>query len=315
MKILVTGGTGFLGKHLQNAFIRHNLDMSIGINDALSDINFINRKSVDLRNQREVNQYFSSYQYTHVIHLAASVGGIGANLDNPGKFSYENLIMGCNVVEASRVNKVRQLICVGTVCSYPSETPIPFREEDLWKGYPEPTNAYYGIAKKAIQNMLEGYYRQYNMDSAYLIPVNMYGEYDNFSPESSHVIPALIKKVLDNDTGVISVWGTGRATREFVYAGDVANAIISSIDTLSHPDPVNIGSGEEISMSQLIKLLIELCDKPMHIVYDTSKPDGQLRRLISSERAATYLGYESKMSLTDGLRRTIEWYKENNGNS
>lgn len=308
MRILVTGGTGFLGRHLQKVFSSQKMNVAVNDMQLPDGANFINSSFVDLRNQMATRDLLSRGEFSHVIHLAAAVGGIGANQQNPGKFSYDNLMMGCNVIEACRTTYVKQLIFVGTVCSYPNNTPVPFREEDLWNGYPETTNAPYGIAKKALWSLLDGYHKQYEMESAYLIPVNMYGEHDNFSPSSSHVIPALIDKVLKaNDK--IDVWGTGSATREFVYAGDVAKAIFSSLDVVLKPDPINIGSGEEISMSDLVKLIIELCNKDLKIEYDHSKPDGQMRRLISSERAKEIIGHTSSMSLRDGLHRTIQWYK------
>lgn len=308
MRILVTGGNGFLGRHLQKLFSSQKIDIHINNTNLPDGVNFIDSSFVDLRNQIETNDLLFRGEFSHVIHLAAAVGGIGANQQNPGKFSYDNLIMGCNVIEACRTTYVEQLIFVGTVCSYPNNTKVPFKEEDLWNGYPEPTNAPYGIAKKALWSLLDGYYKQYGMKSAYLIPVNMYGEHDNFSPSSSHVIPALIDKVLKAHDK-IDVWGTGSATREFVYAGDVAKAIFSSLNVVLKPDPINIGSGEEISMSDLVKLIISLCNKDIKIEYDYSKPDGQIRRLISSDRAKEIIGYTSSMSLVDGLYRTIQWYK------
>lgn len=312
MKILVTGGTGFLGYHLRKVFIE-NTSATVGINNSSADVNFVNSNYINLLDQSKVNTVLFNSKYTHIIHLAASVGGIGANKQNPGKFAYENLMMGCNIIEAARQTSIDQLIMVGTVCSYPSETPVPFSENDLWNGYPEPTNAPYGIAKKALWSVLDGYYRQYNMKSAYLIPVNMYGEHDNFSLESSHVIPALINKILlANDT--VTVWGTGKATREFVYAGDVARAIYSSIDKQLTPDPINIGSGEEISMLELTNLIIKLCNKKLSIVFDDSKPDGQMRRLISSEKAKHLLNYKPLVNLKTGLTNTINWYKETQKN-
>lgn len=302
MRVLITGGTGFLGRHLQQVFPKYN---SV-------DSYFIGSYTCDLRNQSAVNAYFLEHQFTHVIHLAASVGGIGANQQNPGKFCYENLIMGCNVIEAARLAKVKKLVCVGTVCSYPKHCEVPFVEEDLWKGYPEETNAPYGIAKKALLEMLKGYHTQYGLDYSYLIPVNMYGEFDNFDPESSHVIPALVDKFIQaqrNQDDSVEIWGTGKATREFVHASDVSRAITQSLTTETGTEPINVGSGEEISIDNLAEKIAKAVGWSGGVNYLSNKPDGQPRRLISSKKARLILDYEPKITLDEGLQRLVDWRK------
>jgi len=238
------------------------------------------------------------------------VGGIGANMHNPGRFCYENLIMGCNVIEAARLAKVQKVICVGTVCSYPKFCPIPFKEDDLWLGYPEETNAPYGVAKKALLEILKGYHTQYGMDYTFLIPVNMYGEFDNFDHNSSHVIPALVDKILKakrlgHDS--IKVWGSGKATREFVHASDVAECIARSLDITTGPEPINVGSGEEVSIKDLVDKIAKATLWDGTIEYESDKPDGQPRRLISSQRAFEKLNYLPEIELSVGLKRLIHW--------
>ncbi|MCL4168017.1 UNVERIFIED_CONTAM: hypothetical protein GTU68_023124, partial [Idotea baltica] len=266
----------------------------------------------DLRNQSAVNAFFLEHQFTHVIHLAASVGGIGANQNNPGKFCYENLIMGANVIEAARLARIKKLVCIGTVCSYPKHCEIPFVEEDLWKGYPEETNAPYGIAKKALLEMLKGYHTQYGLDYSFLIPVNMYGEFDNFDPNSSHVIPALVDKIINAQRysqDHIRVWGTGKATREFVHASDVSDAIVAALNIETGLEPINVGSGEEISIEDLTGKIAEAVGWSGGGNYQSDKPDGQPRRLISSEKARLILGYKPKITLDEGIKRLVEWRK------
>jgi nucleoside-diphosphate-sugar epimerase len=264
----------------------------------------------DLRNQAAVNAFFLEHKFTHVIHLAASVGGIGANKQNPGKYCYENLIMGCNVIEAARLANIKKVVCVGTVCSYPKFCQVPFVEEDLWKGYPEETNAPYGIAKKAILEMLKGYHTQYGMDYTYLIPVNMYGEFDNFDPKSSHVIPALVDKIIAakrKGSNTIEVWGTGKATREFVHASDVANAIVKALYIETDVEPLNVGSGEEISIADLVDKIAIAAEWSGKMKWLSDKPDGQPRRLISSEKAYRILDYQPEITLDEGLKRLVAW--------
>ena len=294
MKILVTGGTGFLGHHLQNNQ-KHNKNQFF----------YASSKDCDLRNQNDVNAFFSKHRFDKVIHLAASVGGIGANQCNPGKFCYENLIMGCNVIESSRITDVKKIVVVGTVCSYPNICEVPFKEKNLWNGYPEVTNAPYGIAKKVLLELLKGYKMQYDLDYTFLIPVNMYGEHDNFDPDSSHVIPALIDKILEakhNNLTSIEVWGTGKATREFVHAKDVSVAITKALDTTTDTEAINVGSGEEISIEKLVEKISRISGWTGKIKYLSTKPDGQPRRLIDSKRAYDILQYKPKINLDHGLK-------------
>ena len=299
MKVLITGGSGFLGRHLQDRFATSpNIFHSISSSDC------------DLRNQSAVQAFFLENQFTHIIHLAASVGGIGANQKNPGKFCYENLMMGCNVIETARLTKIKKVVCVGTVCSYPKFCKVPFLEDDLWNGYPEETNAPYGVAKKALLELLRGYKAQYGMDYTFLIPVNMYGEFDNFDHNSSHVIPALVDKIIKAKRlfkDDIKVWGTGNATREFVHASDVAECVARALETDTGPEPINVGSGEEISIKDLVDKIAQKVGWDGNIKYETDKPDGQPRRLISSKRAFDKLNYLPEINLDEGLLRLVKW--------
>lgn len=303
MKILVTGGTGFLGMHLRNRF---DLESIVEV----SQVYYAGSRHCDLRNQAATISFLAEHQFDQVIHLAASVGGIGANMHNPGKFCYENLIMGTNIIEAARITHVKKIVCVGTVCSYPKFCDVPFMEDDLWKGYPEETNAPYGVAKKALLELLKGYHTQYGMDYTFLIPVNMYGEFDNFDPASSHVIPALVDKIIEaKRTGkdTIKVWGTGKATREFVHAADVSKALYLATKTDTGPEPINVGSGEEVAICDLVDMIAEAAEWCGKIEYESDKPDGQPRRLISSQRAKDKLGYEPSIPLKEGLKRLVAW--------
>jgi GDP-L-fucose synthase len=248
-----------------------------------------------------------------VIHLAAVVGGIGANRENPGRFFYDNLMMGAQLIEQARLHGVAKLVAVGTVCSYPKFAPVPFREEDLWNGYPEETNAPYGLAKKMLLVQSQAYRQQYGFNSIFLLPVNLYGPGDNFDPKSSHVIPALIKKCVDApEAGLdeIVVWGTGSATREFLYVEDAAEAIVLAAERYDGAEPVNLGAGLEISIRDLVTLIAKLTSFKGRIVWDASKPDGQPRRMLDTSRAATSFGFVAKTSFEEGLRRTIDSYRE-----
>jgi GDP-L-fucose synthase len=245
--------------------------------------------------------------------LAAVVGGIGANLKNPGKFFYDNLMMGTQLIEQSRLRGVEKFVAIGTICSYPKFAPVPFRESDLWNGYPEETNAPYGLAKKMMLVQLEAYRRQYGFRSIYLLPVNLYGEGDNFDPETSHVIPAVIRKCLEaveQGKKQIVLWGTGAATREFLYAADAAEGIVLATERYDEPEPVNLGSGQEISIRELAELIAKLCGFQGEIVWDASKPDGQPRRRLDTTRAAERFGFTAKTGLLEGLTRTIAWYRK-----
>ena len=294
-KVLITGGTGFLGKAVVNTL------QSKG-------------RSVDLTCHKETLEYFAMKKPEVVIHLAATVGGIGANKENPGLFMYNNLVMGANTIEASRLNKVDKFIMVGTVCAYPKFTPVPFKEEDIWNGYPEETNAPYGIAKKALMQLVQSYHEQYGFNGVNLIPVNMYGPHDNFDPAISHVIPALILKfykAMKFDLESVEVWGTGEASREFLHVHDCANAIALSLEEDLSPDPINIGTGGEIQIKYLAHTIAEVMGYNGAIYFNSDYPDGQPRRQLDITRAQDLLGYEPQIDLLEGLEQTVSWFMEN----
>jgi GDP-L-fucose synthase len=251
-----------------------------------------------------------------VIHLAAEVGGIGANRGNPGRFFYANMAMGLNMIEESRRSGLSKFVQVGTVCAYPKFTPVPFREEELWNGYPEETNAPYGIAKKSLLVMLQGYRDQYGLNGIYLLPVNLYGPRDNFDLESSHVIPALIRKFIaarDEGRDEVEVWGTGAASREFLYVEDAARAILMATEQYDGPEPVNIGAGREVTIRELIETIGKLTGYAGSIVWDTTKPDGQPRRMLETSRARDWFGFQADVELEDGLATTIAWWEREGG--
>jgi len=255
---------------------------------------------------------FMRHSPSVVLHLAARVGGIGANKDNPGKFFYDNMSMGMNVIEMARRFSVKKLVLTSTVCSYPKFTKVPFKEEDIWNGYPEETNAPYGVAKKALMEMSQAYHKQYGLMGVTLVPVNMYGPRDNFDPQSSHVIPALILKVqeaIDNGDSEIVVWGTGEASREFLYVEDCAEGIVSAMERYDSPEPVNLGTGREIKIKDLVVLIASLMGHSGKIVFDASKPDGQPRRCLDITKAQKEFGFVAKTDFTAGLSKTIEWFK------
>lgn len=301
-RVMVTGGGGFLG----TAVVRR-LE-SAGAHDV-----FVPRsRDYDLRTPDGVAQALEAARPDVVIHLAAVVGGIGANRENPGRFFYENAIMGIELMERSRLAGVDKFVQIGTVCSYPKFTPVPFREDDLWAGYPEETNAPYGVAKKMLLVQGQAYRQQYGFDVIHLIPVNLYGPGDNFDPGSSHVIPALIKKCVDaRDAGAdhIEVWGTGAASREFLYVDDAADGIVLGTERYDGPDPVNLGVGREITIRELVELIARLTRFEGELRWDSSKPDGQPRRALDTSRARELFGFEARTSFEEGLRRTIEWYE------
>jgi GDP-L-fucose synthase len=247
-----------------------------------------------------------------VLHLAAVVGGIGANRANPGRFFYDNLIMGVQLMEEARLRGVEKFVAVGTVCSYPKHTPVPFKEDELWNGYPEETNAPYGLAKKMLLVQSQAYRQQYGFNSIFLLPVNLYGPGDNFDPRSSHVIPALIRKCCDaarEKRDEISVWGSGRATREFLFVDDCAEGIVLATERYDSSDPVNIGVGQEISIADLAQLIAELSGFRGRLVWDTSQPDGQPRRCLDTERAKQLFGFRAKTGFREGLQATVAWYR------
>lgn len=303
-RILLTGGAGFLGTFVYNKLLEF----------APSEIFIPRSNECDLRNETNVFKVMNEFKPEIVIHLAAVVGGIGANRENPGKFFYDNISMGIHIIEESRKINVEKLVCVGTICAYPKYTPVPFKEENLWNGYPEETNAPYGIAKKALLVQCQSYRHQYGMNAIYLLPVNLYGPRDNFNPESSHVIPALIKKAVEakrNNDDKIIVWGTGNATREFLYVEDCAEAIVEATLKYNEPEPVNLGAGKEISIKNLTDLICVLAGFKGKIEWDKTKPDGQPRRCLDTTRAKEYFGWNAKTDFKDGLKKTIEWYESN----
>jgi len=303
-RIVITGGAGFLGR-----FVVEKL-RARGCNCV-----FIPRsKDYDLVEKEGVKKLYADTQPDIVIHLAARVGGIGANQKNPGRFFYDNLMMGAQLIEEGRNYGVEKFVCIGTICAYPKYTPAPFKEEDLWNGYPETTNAPYGMAKKVLLVQLQAYRKEYGFKGIYLLPVNLYGPYDNFDPSTSHVIPALIKKCFDairEGKDEIVVWGTGKATREFLYVEDAAEGILLATERYDDPEPINLGAGFEISIKDLLDKIIELTRFKGRSVWDTSKPDGQPRRMVDTSKATEYFGFKAKIDFHDGLKKTIEWYKEN----
>jgi GDP-L-fucose synthase len=302
-RVVVTGGAGFLGSFVIEALLRRGGPRPF----------VVRSRDYDLRKEADIVRLLGDARPELIIHLAAVVGGIGANREQPGRFFYDNLMMGAQLMEQARLAGVGKFVAVGTVCSYPKFVPIPCREDDLWNGYPEETNAPYGLAKKMLLVQSQAYRQQYGFNSIFLLPVNLYGPGDNFDPRSSHVIPALIKKCVDAvEAGApeIEVWGTGTATREFLYVEDAAEAIALAAERYDGAEPVNIGGGHEISIKDLVALIAELTGFSGHVSWDTSKPDGQPRRMMDSSRAATYFGFVAKTPFEEGLRRTIEWYRQ-----
>jgi len=303
-KIIVTGGAGFLGRYVIKELEERGC----------SNIFVPKIEEYDLRKLDDIIKIYKLAKADIVIHLAAVVGGIGANRENPGSYFYDNLIMGIQLIEEARKSSIEKFVAIGTICAYPKFTPVPFKEEDLWDGYPEETNAPYGLAKKMLLVQSQAYRQQYGFNSIFLLPVNLYGPNDNFDPKSSHVIPALIKKFYEaktnNDPEVI-VWGTGNATREFFYVEDCAEAIVLATEKYDKPDPVNIGAGFEISIKDLANLIGEIIGFKGKIVWDTSKPDGQPRRCLNTLRAEKEFEFKAKTGFEKGLEKTIEWYINN----
>lgn len=299
--VLITGGAGFLGLHLVNKLEGRKCKQI-----------FIPRsREYDLREKEPIICLLKDSNPDIIIHLAAVVGGIGANRENPGKFFYDNAIMGIQLIEQAKQFRVRKFVCLGTICSYPKYTQVPFKEEDLWNGYPEETNAPYGLAKKMLLVQLQSYRQQYGLNGIFLLPVNLYGPGDNFDPESSHVIPALIKKCVDairKGENEIVIWGTGNATREFIYVEDCAEGILLAAEKYNEPAPVNLGAGFEISIKDLVNLIVDLTGFKGKITWDTSKPDGQPRRMLDTKKACEKFGFKAQMSFEEGLNNTIEWY-------
>ena len=300
-RILVTGGSGFLGRQVLATLERR------GYQHVASP----RRADYDLTQANEVKACLDDLKPDAIVHLAAVVGGIGANREHPGEFFYKNLIMGTTLMEEARLRGIGKFLAVGTICAYPKFTPVPFREDDLWSGYPEETNAPYGLAKKMLLVQAQAYREQYGFNAIFVLPTNLYGPGDNFDPASSHVIPALIRKCLEaqeRGDDHIEVWGTGTATREFLYVDDAAEGIVLATELYDGREPVNLGAGREISIRELAELIARETGFKGDIVWDMSKPDGQPRRALDTSRAEELFGFRARTDFLEGLRRTIEWY-------
>lgn len=302
-RLLLSGGAGFLGQR-----VRELLEAA-----GAAEVFVPRRRSFDLTDRTAVERAYAEARPDTVIHLATEVGGIGANRDNPGRYFYANMAMGLHMIEEARRAGVEKYVQVGTVCSYPKHTPVPFREDSLWDGYPEETNAPYGVAKKALLVMLQGYREQYGLEFAYLLPVNLYGPGDNFDLRTSHVIPALIRKCEEAriaGAAEVDCWGTGAASREFLYVDDCAEAVVAATERYDSPAPVNVGAASEIRIRELTELIARLAGFAGRLAWDPSKPDGQPRRALDTSRAREEFGFEASTPLEEGLRSTIDWYRE-----
>jgi GDP-L-fucose synthase len=296
-RVLVTGGGGFLGSHLVELLESEGHDVTAP-----------RRRDYDLTAMDDAARLFADAEPELVFHLAAEVGGIGANRANPGRYWYANLMMGAHVLEQSRLHGVAKLVVAGTVCSYPKHTPVPFHEESLWDGFPEETNAPYGVAKKAVLVGAQAYRAQYGLNAVYVMPANLYGPRDNFDLETSHVIPALIRKMVDGGDQIV-LWGDGSATREFLYVDDAVEGLLAAAERYDGEEPVNLGTGAEISIAALAALIAELTGYTGEIRWDTSMPNGQPRRALDASRARERFGWEARVTLPEGLERTIAWYR------
>ena len=303
-RICVTGGAGFLGSYILDKLLARGVQQEDIFVPKIEDYNLVNLN--------DIQRMLDDARPDIVIHLAAHVGGIGANRERPAEFFYDNLMMGVQLIHESWKRDLEKFVAIGTICAYPKFTPLPFHEDDIWNGYPEETNAPYGLAKKMLLVQSQAYRQQYGFNSIFLLPVNLYGPRDNFNPASSHVIPALIRKFLeaiDNGDRQVVVWGDGTPTREFIYAEDAAEGILLATEKYDGPEPVNIGSGFEISIKDLAELISRLTGFSGELVWDTSKPNGQPRRRLDTERAAEYFGFRARVTFEEGLKRTIDWYR------
>jgi len=304
-RIIITGGAGFLG-----SFVIEKLKAR-GYNKLVVP----RRKEYDLTHEAGAQRLYKDFKPDVFVHMAGEVGGIGANRDNPGRYFFANMSMGLHLIEGARQFGLKKFVQIGTICAYPKFTPVPFKESDLWNGYPEETNAPYGIAKKALLVMLQGYREQYGLNGIYLLPVNLYGPRDNFDLHTSHVIPALVRKCIEarrRGDREIQAWGTGSASREFLYVEDCAEGIILAMEKYESPEPMNLGSGREITIKDLTNPVAKLCRFEGRIVWDPSKPDGQPRRCLDVSRANEQVGFVAATTLEDGLRKTIAWYESQN---
>jgi GDP-L-fucose synthase len=303
-RIVVTGGAGFLGKYVVEGLKKR------GCKNILVPL----IEEYDLVQSGDIKRMYDAMKPDIVIHLAAVVGGIGANREHPGKFFYDNLMMGVQLIEQGRQRGIEKFVAIGTVCAYPKFTPVPFKEDDIWNGYPEETNAPYGLAKKILLVQSQSYRAEYGFNSIFLLPVNLYGPGDNFNPKSSHVIPALIKKCVDAikaGDDYIECWGSGNISREFIYAADAAEGILLATEFYNGSEPVNIGAGFEITIKDLVEKIVRLTGFKGKIRWDSSKPDGQPRRCLDTSKAKKLFGFEAKTNFDTGLKQTIEWYKKN----
>jgi GDP-L-fucose synthase len=303
-RVVVTGGSGFLGSYVTEKLRARGCE----------HVFVPRKKDYDLVRIQDVQKLYNDTKPDIVIHLAAIVGGIGANRENPGRYFYENLMMGVQLIEEARLHGVKKFVAVGTICAYPKFTPVPFHENDLWNGYPEETNAPYGLAKKMMLVQSQAYRQQYNFNSIFLLPVNLYGPRDNFDLRNSHVIPALIRKCVEAvecRASQIVCWGTGSATREFLHADDCAEGLLLATERYDNSEPVNLGAGFEISIKDLTEKICEMVGFKGEIIWDTTKPDGQPRRCLDTSRAEKEFGFRAKIRFENGLRQTIEWYQKN----
>jgi GDP-L-fucose synthase len=303
-RIAITGGGGFLGSFVLEELARR------GYGNIVS----VRRRDYDLTHEADVERFYDNLKPRIVLHLAAEVGGIGANRDNPGRYFFANMAMGLHLIEGARKHGVEKFVQTGTICAYPKFTPVPFKEEDLWNGYPEETNAPYGIAKKSLLVMCQGYRQQYGLNAIYLLPVNLYGPRDNFHLHSSHIIPAIIRKCVEakerGDKEIVA-WGSGSVSREFLYVEDCAEGLVSAMERYDSPEPMNLGNGREVTIRQAIETIARIVGFEGKITWDASKPDGQPRRCLDVEQAKKAIGFVARTSFEDGLRKTIEWFKAN----